>query len=371
MWRCAERHIFRCFLCRTLREAQPDQVQCHAWQIPKGPAHARLGGRPKSGIGPSFEPPDQSDEPRRVPEFQAADQMTDFNDTNSIMRGNMSVQSDPNRQLAARNAASMAMRSSFSDAGEDRVDRDTQGWCRLQIGCGDGDPMDMSTQSPSRLLPGRAYSRIPISEKCNPLFAAFSQEVPTHRVRAGRVPVQMTLQGRWFAACSGSIHIFAWTDLTLYWGFIPLLHVCCPSKPLTRGLHPADRRMARNQEQQKAARDEYLLNLFRRADQNCTHQVEPAQQDAWGGQGPGMTGRSPQQLVGQAPARPSSNLPGYLAHGPLPVHGNPSSAGSQEPHKVDAAGSGAIQSMLPSAGSVLNPAKVWQLPCATTFLHVL
>ena len=148
-------------------------------------------------------------------------------------------------------------------------------------------------------------------------------------------------------------------------------HVCCPSRPLRPGLHPADRRMARTQEQQNAARDEYLLNLFRRADQNCTHQVEPAQQDAWGGQGPGTTGRSPQQLTGQALARPSFNLPGYPAHGLLPVHGNPSSAGSQEPHKVDAAGSGAIQSMLPSAGSVLNPAKVWHLACATRLSHVL
>ena len=118
-------------------------------QILKGPAHARLGGRPKSGIGPSFEPPDQSDEPRRVPEFQAADQMTDFNDTNSIMRGNMSVQSDPNRQLAARNAASMAMRSSFSDAGKDRVDRDAHGVVQIMSCCGEGDPIDMPTQSPS------------------------------------------------------------------------------------------------------------------------------------------------------------------------------------------------------------------------------
>ena len=62
-----------------------------------------------------------------MPEVPAAEQMTEYNDTNSIMRGNMSVQSDPNRRLAARHAASMAMRSSFSDAGEDRVDRDTNG----------------------------------------------------------------------------------------------------------------------------------------------------------------------------------------------------------------------------------------------------
>ena len=146
------------------------------------------------------------------------------------------------------------------------------------------------------------------------------------------------------------------------------LHVCCPSWALRPGLPPADRRMARRQDQQNAARDEYLLNLFRRADQNCTHQVEPApqncQQDAWGGQGPAMTARSSQQLMGQPSARPSFNLPGYPAHGPLPVRGNPSSAGSQEPHKVDAAGSGAIQSMLPNEGSILNPAKVWHLPCA-------
>ena len=33
-------------------------------------------------------------------------------------------------------------------------------------------------------------SPIAISEKCNPLFAAFFQEVPTHRVRAVLVRVQ-------------------------------------------------------------------------------------------------------------------------------------------------------------------------------------
>ena len=175
-------------------------------QILKGPVHARLGDRPKSGIGPSFEPPDQSDEPRRVPEVQAADQMTDFNDTNSIMRGHMSVQSDPNRQLAARHAASMAMRSSFSDAGEDRVDRDMHGWWRLQICCGEGAPLEMPTRMPSRLLPGRAYLPIPISEKCNPLFAAFFQDVPTHRVRVVRVPVQYHCRGDDFQHAHAHAH---------------------------------------------------------------------------------------------------------------------------------------------------------------------
>ena len=106
--------------------------------------------------------------------------------------------------------------------------------------------------------------------------------------------------------------------------------------------------------QADAARDEYLLNLFRRADQNCTHQMQPTQgqPNGWAGQnamnrasqqsGLSMANRTPQQsgmqqsvtqqsgmIMGQNDARLMVNLPGYPAHGPLPVHGNPAGAGSQ------------------------------------------
>ena len=125
-------------------------------------------------------------------------------------------------------------------------------------------------------------------------------------------------------------------------------------------LHCADQKQARGQQMQAdAARDEYLLNLFRRADQNCTHQMQPTQgqPSGWSGQnainrapqqsGMSMANRTPQQsgmqqsgmqqsgtqqsgmIMGQNDARPMFNLPGYPAHGPLPVHGNPAGATSQ------------------------------------------
>ena len=58
--------------------------------------------------------------------------------------------------------------------------------------------------------------------------------------------------------------------------------------------------------------------------------------------GMSMANRTPQQSgmqqsgtqqsgmsMGQNDARPMFNLPGYPAHGPLPVHGNPAGATSQ------------------------------------------
>ena len=117
--------------------------------------------------------------------------------------------------------------------------------------------------------------------------------------------------------------------------------------------------------QAEAARDEYLLNLFRRADQNCTHQAEPTQWQPPGWTAPNMASRVPQQNhhgMGQMGARPTFNLPGYPAHGPLPLHGNSASAGSQEPHKVDAAGSEGrlpnMVNMVNGSEAALDPAKV-------------
>ena len=76
-----------------------------------------------------------------------------------------------------------------------------------------------------------------------------------------------------------------------------------------------------------------------------------------------MASRMPQQnhsSMGQAGVRPIFNLPGYPAHGPLPLQGNPASAGSQEPHKVDAAGSEGrrLPSMVDMSEAALDPAKV-------------
>lgn len=60
-----------------------------------------------------------------------------------------------------------------------------------------------------------------------------------------------------------------------------------------------------------------------------------------------------------AAGAPGFHLPGYPGHEPLPVNGNPSSAGSQEPHKVDAAGSdGRLPNILDNSQSALNPGKV-------------
>ena len=139
-------------------------------------------------------------------------------------------------------------------------------------------------------------------------------------------------------------------------------------------LRCADQRQTqrRHQLQAEAARDEYLLNLFRRADQNCTHQVEPAPWQPNGWTAPNMASRVPQpshpqqnhpqqnQLgMGQMGARPTFNLPGYPAHGPLPLHGNPAGAGSQEPHKVDAAGSeGRLSNMVDMQEAAPGSAKV-------------
>ena len=141
----------------------------------------------------------------------------------------------------------------------------------------------------------------------------------------------------------------------------------------------ADQRLAQRQRRQAdAARDEYLLNLFRRADQTCgapqlKHQgSQQWQQNGWAAQG-SMAGPQQQipssmgqngQSMGQngqhgAAGAPVFHLPGYPGHGPLAMNGNPSSAGSQEPHKVDAAGSdGRLPNILDNSESALNPGKV-------------
>lgn len=76
-----------------------------------------------------------------------------------------------------------------------------------------------------------------------------------------------------------------------------------------------------------------------------------------------MASGAPQQNhlgMGQMGASPTFNLPGYPAHGPLPLHGNPASAGSQEPHKVDAAGSEVwLPNMVDMSEAALDPAKVF------------
>lgn len=145
----------------------------------------------------------------------------------------------------------------------------------------------------------------------------------------------------------------------------PLCHLPWVLKAVS--LLCADRRMAQRQEMQDAARDEYLLKLFRRADQNCTQQVEPAaaqwQPEGWAVQG--SMARGPQQQDSMGGARPSFSLPGYPAHGPLPVHGNPANAGSQEPRKVNAAGSHALQDMMDKSNGPLDSAKVLALSHTT------
>ncbi len=138
----------------------------------------------------------------------------------------------------------------------------------------------------------------------------------------------------------------------------------------------ADQRLAQRQQRQAdAARDEYLLNLFRRADQTCgapnsEHQgPQQWQQNGWAAQGSrvglqqhntmsmGRNGLSMGQNGAAGP--PVFHLPGYPCHGPLPVNGNPSSAGSLEPHKVDAAGSdGRLPNILDNSEGALNPEKV-------------
>lgn len=52
-----------------------------------------------------------------VAQAEAAGDLTDLNDNNLIMRGNLSAQSDPNKDALRGKMASMAMRTSFSDAG--------------------------------------------------------------------------------------------------------------------------------------------------------------------------------------------------------------------------------------------------------------
>ncbi|CAL5223612.1 g6152 [Coccomyxa viridis] len=154
-----------------------------------------------------------------------------------------------------------------------------------------------------------------------------------------------------------------------------------PNKDIARGnmaslamrasFSDADQRQTqrRNLLQVDAARDEYLLNLFRRADQNCTHQVEQAPWQPNGWTAPNMASRVPQPNhpqqnhlgMGQmgAGARPTFNLPGYPAHGPLPLLGNPANAGSQEPHKVDAAGSeGRLSNLVDMQEAAPDPAKI-------------
>ena len=141
----------------------------------------------------------------------------------------------------------------------------------------------------------------------------------------------------------------------------------------------ADQRLAQRQRRQAdAARDEYLLNLFRRADQTCgapqlEHQgSQQWQQNGWAAQGSsaGLQQQNPMRIgqnghsMGQngqhgAAGAPAFHLPGYPGHGQLPVNGNPSSAGSQEPHKVDAAGSdGRLSNILDNSEGALDSEKV-------------
>lgn len=52
-----------------------------------------------------------------VVQAEAAGELTKLNETDNIMRGNLSAQSDPSKEFGRVNLASVAMRTSFSDAG--------------------------------------------------------------------------------------------------------------------------------------------------------------------------------------------------------------------------------------------------------------
>lgn len=79
---------------------------------------ASLDNPSDNEVRPWLEPTDRIKESFEVPDAQPAGEMANLNDANSIMRGTMSVQSDSDKRNGTRNAASRAMRSSFSDAGE-------------------------------------------------------------------------------------------------------------------------------------------------------------------------------------------------------------------------------------------------------------
>ena len=52
-----------------------------------------------------------------VAQAEAAGDLIELNDKNFNMRGNLSAQSDPNKDALRENMASVAMRTWFSDAG--------------------------------------------------------------------------------------------------------------------------------------------------------------------------------------------------------------------------------------------------------------
>ena len=52
-----------------------------------------------------------------VAKAEAAGELIKLNETDNIMRGNMSAQTDPDKEVRRSNMASVAMRTSFSDAG--------------------------------------------------------------------------------------------------------------------------------------------------------------------------------------------------------------------------------------------------------------